>query len=469
MKHKRTKIICTIGPSTLSYSCIKKLYEAGMNVARLNMSHSDHKNAKKIIERIKKLNKSLKVPVGILLDTQGPEIRTGDTSQVVNLEPGQLVSFTIRDEVDVETTSIRVHYDELIESVNVGTLISLDNGLLNFKVLKKSKNELECKVLDGGKLGSKRHVNLPGIRINLPSVTEKDKRDIAFGLKEDVDFIALSFVRNASDIDDLKEVLKNKAKKVKIISKIEDREGLSNIEEICAVSDSVMVARGDLGIETDLANLPNIQRKIMSNCAKYGVRSIVATHLLESMIENPTPTRAEVTDVANAIYEGADAVMLSGETTIGKYPIESVKFISRIAKQTEKYRTLGYEKQLISKTDWQHLGVAAKDIAESIKADGIIAITRSGQTAEIVSNAKPFMIPIFAFSNNKKTLKQLSLTGSVHAYKSSMYSDHEKNLQSIMKILKKELSPTRDLKFVVISGILSENSADAIEVRSLSG
>lgn len=467
MKYKRTKIICTIGPSTESFSSIKKLHEAGMNVARLNMSHSDHKNAKKIIDRIKKLNQSVETPVGILLDTQGPEIRTGDTSQVVNLEPGQLVSFTIRDEVDVETTSIRVHYDELIQSVNVGTLISLDNGLLNFKVLKKSKNELECKVLDGGKLGSKRHVNLPGIRINLPSVTEKDKRDIAFGLKEDVDFIALSFVRNASDIDDLKEVLRNKAKKVKIISKIEDREGLSNIEEICQVSDSVMVARGDLGIETDLANLPNIQRKIMSNCAKYGVRSIVATHLLESMIDNPTPTRAEVTDVANAIYEGADAVMLSGETTIGKYPIESVKFISRIAKQTEKYRTLGYESQLISKTDWQHLGVAAKDIAESIKADGIIAITRSGQTAEIVANAKPFMIPIFAFSNNKKTIKQLSLTGSVHAYKSSMYSDHEKNLQSIMKILKKELSPIRELKFVVISGILSENSADAIEVRSL--
>ena len=467
MKYKRTKIICTIGPSTQSFSSIKKLHEAGMNVARLNMSHSDHKNAKKIIDRIKKLNQSVETPVGILLDTQGPEIRTGDTSQVVNLEPGQLVSFTIRDEVDVETTSIRVHYDELIQSVNVGTLISLDNGLLNFKVLKKSKNELECKVLDGGKLGSKRHVNLPGIRINLPSVTEKDKRDIAFGLKEDVDFIALSFVRNASDIDDLKEVLKNKVKKVKIISKIEDREGLSNIEEICEVSDSVMVARGDLGIETDLANLPNIQRKIMSNCAKYGVRSIVATHLLESMIDNPTPTRAEVTDVANAIYEGADAVMLSGETTIGKYPIESVKFISRIAKQTEKYRTLGYESQLISKTDWQYLGVAAKDIAESIKADGIIAITRSGQTAEIVANAKPFMIPIFAFSNNNKTIKQLSLTGSVHAYKSSMYSDHEKNLQSIMKILKTELSPTRQLKFVVISGILSENSADAIEVRSL--
>ena len=462
MKFKRTKIICTIGPATESYSSIKNLHSAGMNVARLNMSHSDHKNTKKIIERIRKLNTKVKNPVGILLDTQGPEIRTGDTSEVVNLEPGELVSFTIRDEVDVETTSIRVHYDELIQSVDVGTLISLDNGLLNFKVLNKSKNQLECQVLDGGKLGSKRHVNLPGIRINLPSVTEKDKKDIAFGLKENVDFIAL-----ASDIDDLKKVLKTQSKKVKIISKIEDREGLSNIENICKVSDAVMVARGDLGIETDLSNLPNIQRKIMSNCAKYGVRSIVATHLLESMIENPTPTRAEVTDVANAIYEGADAVMLSGETTIGKYPVEAVNFISRIANQTERYRTLGYEEKLISNTDWQHLGIAAKNLAQSIDADGIIAITRSGQTAEIVSNAKPFMKPVYAFSNNKKTVSQLSLAGSVQAFLSPMYTDHEKNINSIMKILRKELSPTQDLKFVVISGILSESSADAIELRSL--
>ena len=464
---KRTKIICTIGPATESYSSIRELYKAGMNVARLNMSHSDHRKAKKVIGWIKKLNERVKNPVGILLDTQGPEIRTGDTSEIVDLEPGQLVSFTIRDEVDVETTSIRVHYDELIQSVDEGTLISLDNGLLNFKVLNKSKNQLECQVLDGGKLGSKRHVNLPGIRINLPSVTEKDKKDIAFGLKEDVDFIALSFVRDASDISDLKKVIKNRSKKVKIISKIEDREGLSNIEEICEASDGVMVARGDLGIETDLSNLPNIQRKIMSNCAKYGVRSIVATHLLESMIENPTPTRAEVTDVANAIYEGADAVMLSGETTIGKHPIESVDFIHRIAKQTEKYRTLGYEDKLVIDTDWQHLGVAAKNIAESINADGIIAITRSGQTAEIVSNAKPFLIPIYAFSNNKKTIKHLSLAGSVNAFYSPTYSNHEKNINSVMRILSEELAPRRNLKFVVISGILSEHSADAIEIRNL--
>ena len=467
MNIKRTKIICTIGPATESYSMLMKLYKSGMNIARLNMSHSDHKSAKKIIDRINKINKKVSNPIGILLDTQGPEIRTGDTSSVVHLEPGEKVSFTIRDEVDVETTSIRVHYDELINSVKKGSLITLDNGLLNFKVLAKTKNELECIVLDGGKLGSKRHVNLPGIRINLPSVTEKDKKDILFGLKENVDFIALSFVRDASDIDDLQAVLKNKSSQVKIISKIEDREGLSNIEDICKVSDAVMVARGDLGIETDLSNLPNIQRKIMSNCAKHGVRSIVATHLLESMIENPTPTRAEVTDVANAIYEGTDAVMLSGETTIGKYPAECVSFISRIASQTEKYRTLGYESKLISDTDWQHLGIAAKNIAESISADGIIAITRSGQTAEIVSNAKPFMIPIFAFSNNRKTLNQLSLAGSVNAYYSPMFVNHEKNVNSAMKAIKNVLKPQKDLKFVVISGILSETSADAIEIRYL--
>ena len=289
---KRTKIICTIGPATESFSSLKKLYKAGMNVARLNMSHSDHKSAKKIIDRLKKLNKQVKIPVGIMLDTQGPEIRTGNSASVVDLVPGQIISFTVRDNVDVETTSIRVNYDELIESVKVGTLISLDNGLLNFKVLKKFENELECRVIDGGKLGSKRHVNLPGIRINLPAVTEKDKEDITFGLEEGVDFIALSFVRSANDIDDLRKFLGKRQKGVKIISKIEDREGLTNIDQICEASDGVMVARGDLGIETDLFNLPNIQRKIMSKCAENGVRSIVATHLLESMIDNPTPTRA---------------------------------------------------------------------------------------------------------------------------------------------------------------------------------
>lgn len=467
MRFKRTKVICTIGPSTESFSMLKQMQKAGMNVARINMSHSDHKSAKKIIDRIKKLNKQINTPVGILMDTQGPEIRTGDTNNIVNIKTGEIVTFTIRDESDVESTSIRVHYDELIDSVSVGTLISLDNGLMNFKVLNKTENHLQCRVLDGGKLGSKRHVNLPGIRINLPSVTEKDKKDIIFGLKHDVDFIALSFVRNASDIEDLKLILKKNSKKIKIISKIEDQEGLSNINEITECSDGVMVARGDLGIETDLSNLPNIQRKIMSTCARHGKKSIVATHLLESMINNPTPTRAEVTDVANAIYEGTDAVMLSGETTVGKYPLECVQFITRIAHQTEKYKTLGYEDKLIATTDWQHLGIAAKSIAQAIQADGIIAITRSGSTADIVSNAKPLKTPVYAFSNNRKTLKQLSLAGSINAFYAPMRKEHEENISRILNFLKGELKPKKTMKFVVISGILSESSADAIEIRNL--
>ena len=467
MNFKRTKVICTIGPATQSYSSLKKLKEAGMDVIRINMSHSDHKFAKKVIERTKKLNETLSSPVGILLDTQGPEIRTGETSQIIDLKPGEKVAITVRDETDVESSSIHVNYEDLISKVSVGDLISVDNGLMNFEVLQKEEVLLHCKVLHGGRLGSKRHVNIPGVRIDLPSLTKKDKEDILFGMKQDVDFIALSFVRSASDVEDLKDFLKSRLKKVKIISKIEDKEGLANLDLITRVSDGVMVARGDLGIETDLANLPNIQRKIMHRCAKWGRRSIVATHLLESMIDNPIPTRAEVTDVANAIYEGADAVMLSGETSIGNYPVECVEFISRIAKQTEKYNTLGYEKDLHLESDWHHLGVAAKNIAERIDADGIIAITRSGLTAQIVCNAKPSSMPVFSFTNNRKTLRQMSLSGSLINYYSAISTDHEKTVKGVLKILKNKLKPEKEMKFVLISGVMSENSADAIEIRSV--
>ena len=467
MNFKRTKVICTIGPATQSYSSLKKLKEAGMDVIRINMSHSDHKFAKKVIERTKKLNDTLSSPVGILLDTQGPEIRTGETSQIIDLKPGEKVAITVRDETDVELSSIHVNYEDLISKVSVGDLISVDNGLMNFEVLQKEEALLHCKVLHGGRLGSKRHVNIPGVRIDLPSLTKKDKEDILFGMKQDVDFIALSFVRSASDVEDLKDFLKSRLKKVKIISKIEDKEGLANLDLITRVSDGVMVARGDLGIETDLANLPNIQRKIMHKCAKWGRRSIVATHLLESMIDNPIPTRAEVTDVANAIYEGADAVMLSGETSIGNYPVECVEFISRIAKQTEKYNTLGYEKDLHLESDWHHLGVAAKNIAERIDADGIIAITRSGLTAQIVCNAKPSSMPVFSFTNNRKTLRQMSLSGSLINYYSAISTDHEKTVKRVLKILKNKLKPEKEMKFVLISGVMSENSADAIEIRSV--
>ena len=471
MSFTRTKIICTIGPATESLSALRKLHNNGMNVVRINMSHATHKSAQLIIDRINKINKESKSDngkIGILLDTQGPEIRTGDTELPLELNVGEEVTLTVRDEIDVETSSIKINYKDLIHSVSEGSRISVDNGLINFMVLSKDEETLRCKVLDGGKLGSKRHVNLPGVRVNLPSLTSKDFEDISFGVKNKVDFIALSFVRNTEDLEKLQDILDKKRSKAKIIAKIENQEGLDNIHDISKASWGVMVARGDLGIETSLVDLPNIQRRIMYACAKWGRRSIVATHLLESMIKNPTPTRAEVTDIANAIYEGADAIMLSGETSIGKYPFECVSFLKSIAEKTEKFRTLGYESNFLPSSDWQYIGVAAKNLAESIGADGIIAITRTGKTANYISNSKPHGIPIFTFTGNKKTLNQLSLVGSTIPFYLSNLSNHEKTLVNVSKILKKYYGQDKDkLKFIMVSSIFSEKHSEAIQIINI--
>ena len=470
MNFTRTKIICTVGPSTQSIAILRKLHKEGMNVVRINMSHANHKSALSTITKVNKINSSLKegaTPIAVLLDTQGPEIRTGDTTMPLDLVTGDEVKLTVRDQVDVETSSIQINYKDLISSVTSGSKITVDNGLINFEVLSKDEDTLLCKVLDGGKLGSKRHVNLPGVRVNLPSITAKDLKDIDFGIKNKADFIALSFVRDPEDLENLRSILKKNSSSAKIIAKIENQEGLDNIHEICQASDGVMVARGDLGIETNLADLPNIQRRIMYACAKWGKRSIVATHLLESMIENPTPTRAEVTDIANAIYEGSDAIMLSGETSIGKYPIECVRFLKSISYRTEKFKTLGYEDNLITDSDWQHLGVAANKLAQSIKADGIIAITRTGYTANVVSNSKPFEMPIFCFTSNQSTFKSLSLVGSTHAHLLKSISNHDKTVKLITKKLKSYYPNKNNLKFVMISGIFSEKHSEAIQVINI--
>jgi pyruvate kinase len=470
MNFTRTKIICTVGPSTQSIATLRKLHKEGMNVVRINMSHANHKSALSTITKVNKINSSLKegaTPIAVLLDTQGPEIRTGDTTMPLDLVTGDEVKLTVRDQVDVETSSIQINYKDLISSVTSGSKITVDNGLINFEVLSKDEDTLLCKVLDGGKLGSKRHVNLPGVRVNLPSITAKDLKDIDFGIKNKADFIALSFVRDPEDLENLRSILKKNSSSAKIIAKIENQEGLDNIHEICQASDGVMVARGDLGIETNLADLPNIQRRIMYACAKWGKRSIVATHLLESMIENPTPTRAEVTDIANAIYEGSDAIMLSGETSIGKYPIECVRFLKSISYRTEKFKTLGYEENLTTDSDWQHLGVAANQLAQSINADGIIAITRTGYTANVVSNSKPFEMPIFCFTSNQSTFRSLSLVGSTHAHFLKSISNHDKTVKLITQKLKSYYPDKKNLKFVMISGIFSEKHSEAIQVINI--
>jgi len=469
MNSTKTKIIATIGPCTDTYDVLKKLHKAGMNVARINMSHATHGDAQNIIDIVRQINSEQSKyygPIGLLLDTQGPEIRTGVNQGDIDLKVGDIVNLTIREDLDVETSSIQINYKGLIKSVSKGSRISIDNGLINFKVLEKDNENLKCKVLDGGKLGSKRHVNLPGVRVDLPSITKKDRKDINLAIKNNISFIALSFVRSAQDIHELRDILKKKKSSAKIIAKIENQEGLDNIHEITKAADIVMVARGDLGIETDLADLPNIQRRIMYVTAKWGKRSIVATHLLESMIVNPTPTRAEVTDVANAIYEGADAVMLSGETSVGKYPVQCIKMLKQIAAKTENFRTLGYERFLSDKSDWQNIAIGARDLASRINADGIVVVTRSGQTADVISSTKPFRMPIHAFTNSQETFQQLSLVGGMQPYFMKSISNQTTTINKIKLILASKTRSKKSLKFVLIGGVYSVSHSDSIQIIS---
>lgn len=464
---RRTKIICTVGPATSNFETLEALALAGMNVVRLNMSHADHDGAQRVINWIRTLNRKLGYPVALLLDTQGPEIRTGEINEPMDLKTGDVVTVSVRPG-DVERSSIHVNYQELVDVLQVGNRMTVDNGLINFEVLEKHGDQLVCRVLDGGTLGSRRHVNLPGVRVNLPAITPKDRRDIQFGLDNDVDFIALSFVRTPDDVVELREFMGAKAKNVKVIAKIEDQEGVKNIHEIVAVADGVMVARGDLGIETNIADLPNIQRRIVHSAVQGGKRSIVATHLLESMIENPIPTRAEVTDVANAIYEGVDAVMLSGETSIGRYPVRCVEQLDAIARHTEHWPGLGYEADLVSDTDKQHIAINAVQLAEDIQAKGIVVITRRGITADLVTSARPHSVPIYAFTNHSQTRRRLVLNRAVFPYRMEFSSQPEKTLQRALAILKEREGFQAGDKVIVISDVLAEFNSDAIQLRHLS-
>ena len=462
---RKTKIICTIGPATSSFDMLDKMYETGMDIVRLNMSHGDHESHAKVIKSIKTLNKKVKFPVPILLDTQGPEIRTGDLATDLDLRQGSIVSISARSATNVEESSIHINYADLIDTVSVGDKITVDNGLINLEVLEKEDRLMQCRVLDGGVLKSKRHVNLPGIRVNLPAITQKDRKDILFGLSLEVDFIALSFVREAKDIQELKELMGPKAGKVKIIAKIEDQEGVSNLEEILQEADGIMVARGDLGVEINLEDLPNVQRRIVRLCAEHGKRVIVATHLLESMIQNPIPTRAEVTDVANAIYEEVDAVMLSGETTVGKYPLKCVEQLDKIARKTEAIQGLRFTDQLIRNTDKQKLAAAAVTLAEELPARGIVVITRRGLMADFVTNCHPFSTNIYAFTNVGQSRRTMMLNRGVFPFRMTFSSEPEKTLQKAFQLLKERENFQAGEKVVVISDVLAQQRVDSIQIR----
>jgi len=464
---RQTKIICTIGPATESIGMLEKLANAGMNVARLNMSHGDHESHAKIIQSIHQLNKKLNHPIAILLDTQGPEIRTGDMVNDLHLEEGDTISIVARGAEDVESSSIHINYEDLINDVDVGDTITVDNGLINLQVLNKEERVMQVKVIDGGLLKSKRHVNLPGIRVNLPAITDKDRRDIAFGMEQGVDFIALSFVRQADYIHELRELLGDKADQVKVVAKLEDQEAITNMVEIIAAADGIMVARGDLGVEVPLEVLPRIQRRIIRTCAEMGTRVIVATHMLESMIENPIPTRAEVTDVANAVYEEADAIMLSGETTVGKYPVKCVEILDRIARSTESSRGLRFTDNLALENDKQHIAKAAVDLATSIAAKAIIVPTRRGRMANRITNCHPESI-ICAFTNSSRTRRQLVINRNVLSYQIEIGDDSEKTLAEAAAIMINRDEFSADDQVVVISDALAGSGFEALQIRKIS-
>ena len=418
MFNKKTKIVCTIGPASESIDTLKELIKSGLNVCRLNFSHGNYEEHGKRIDNIKAARNEMNLPIAILLDTKGPEIRTGKfSSPEVNLVEGQNFIITMEDVLGDET-KCTVSYKELVNDVKPGNQILIDDGLVGLAVKEIKGQEILCIVQNAGTIKDNKGVNVPNVKINLPAITPKDKKDIEFGIEQGIDFIAASFVRKASDVLAIREILEeNNATNIQIISKIENQEGVDNIDEILEVSDGLMVARGDLGVEIPTEDIPIVQKELIKKCNILGKPVITATQMLDSMIRNPRPTRAEVTDVANAIFDGTDAIMLSGETAAGKYPLESVKTMASIAIRAEQ--TLDYEELLKTKVKLRQLNItnaishATCTTAIDLKASAIITATASGYTARMVSSYRP-SAPIIAATNSEMVMRQMGLVWGVY-------------------------------------------------------
>ncbi|WP_455090068.1 pyruvate kinase [Peptoanaerobacter stomatis] len=455
--YKKTKIVCTIGPASESAETLKQLIDEGMNVCRLNFSHGSYDEHQARIDTIKKVRNEVKRPIAILLDTKGPEIRTGNFNKdEVTLNAGQKFTITMDDVVGDET-KCTVSYKELVDDVNVNDRILIDDGLIELVVLSKDKKDILCEVKNTGIVKNKKGVNVPNVKINLPAITQKDKEDIIFGIKNDIDYIAASFVRKASDVLAIREVLENNGgQNIKIISKIESQEGVDNIDEILEVSDGIMVARGDLGVEIPTEEIPMVQKEIIKKCNSLSKYVITATQMLDSMIRNPRPTRAEVTDVANAIFDGTDAIMLSGETAAGKYPVEAVKTMAKIARATEESfdydLILRQKKAFMQPTITNAISHATCTTAMDLKAKAIITATSGGYTARMVSSYRPFA-PIIASTNDEKTYRQMSLYWGVFAILNTESGSAEDVIDSSVQLsLEKNAIEPGDL-VVITAGV----------------
>ena len=392
---KKTKIICTMGPNTNDKNIMMELAKNGMNVARFNFSHGDYNEHMERLELLKEVRKELDIPVAALLDTKGPEIRTGllKDGKKVTLKDGQTFTLTTR-EVVGDNHIGHINYSGLNEDVSAGNKILIDDGLIELDVVEVKGTDIVCKVANGGELGEKKGVNVPNVKIKLPALTDKDKEDIVFGVKQGFDFIAASFVRTADCIREIKAILEAHGSSMKVIAKIENAEGIENLDAIIEASDGIMVARGDMGVEIPAEKVPYIQKMIIRKCNEQCKSVITATQMLDSMIRNPRPTRAEVTDVANAVYDGTDAVMLSGETAMGKYPVEALKMMATIVEDSESHLDYeAYRRRKVSKTNTQNISnavcFASVSTAHDLGAQAIIAPSITGFTTLMLSKWRP--------------------------------------------------------------------------------
>jgi len=430
------------------------------------MSHATHEWVREIVPRIRRLAQIAGRPVAILVDTQGPAIRTGDLKINLHLKPGDVLEFTLRGAKSKEQYSVTVNYAGFVKDISVGDTVLVDNGLLKVVVLDKGRDRVRTRVLTPAVLGSRRHINLPRVHVNLPALTKKDIADVALSAELDVDFVALSFVREKRDIEQLRKLLSRKKSKAQIVAKIEDQLAVRSIDKIIESTDIIMIARGDLGIECPMEELPIIQRRIVKKCIRLGKPVVIATQLLESMITNRLPTRAEVTDVANAVFEQADALMLSAETTLGRYPTECVEVLNRVATRIERSGGAGYASD-VQLQNVRHKTVAsAVALANSLENSKLIVFTVHGRMARYASNLRPQRAPIFAFTPNEQVYRQLALCWGTFPVRIDFTGDPDETIASAEKFLRRKKLAAPGNRMVIVSDVrMGRAMIDSIQLR----
>lgn len=457
---KKTKIICTMGPNTNDTEVMKALALNGMDVARFNFSHGDYEEHKMRLDALKSIREELNLPIAALLDTKGPEIRTGvlKDGKKVTLKEGDTYTLTSKDIVGDETKG-HITYSRLAEDVKAGNRILIDDGLIEMEVTEVKGSDILCNILNGGELGERKGVNVPNVKVKLPALTDKDKKDIEFGIEQGFDFIAASFVRTASAIKEIKEILEKHGASIGVIAKIENAEGIENINEIIEASDGIMVARGDMGVEIPAQEVPFIQKQIIDKCNEACKPVITATQMLDSMIRNPRPTRAEVTDVANAVYDGTDAVMLSGETAMGKYPVEALSMMASIVEETEGHLDYNaYRKRKVSAFNSHNVSNAvcysSVATAHDLGAKVIVAPSMTGFTTRLLSKWRPESL-IIGLSPSTSALRQMQLYWGVKPFHAKRAESTDVLIYSSMELLKSKDIIKENEVVVVTAGVVS--------------